>query len=176
MRGVLALATLAPLPATGCIVADAPEYGSPQRSSIFIYQPVPPNPGSLQLLTRDQEPKPYGATVRSEDAAEQIVALYFVDYKHTSERLLASYFMPPYTFEQERTISRSLTPSRDFVGLANGCHTITLVVTHYSSWDQDSQKVVGPPEDTAGVTWFVSVDDDGSALLSKCPSASNETP
>src|SRR5690348_3149900 len=100
LRAVLALSALTPLSATGCIVADAPDYGSPQRSSILMYNPVPTNPASLQALTRnDPSPTAYGATTKSEDAGEQFVAIYVVDYKHANERFLDTYVMPAYTFE-----------------------------------------------------------------------------
>ena len=174
-RVVLALSTLGTLSATSCIVADAPEYGSPQRSPIFMFEPVPTNPASVQLLTRDMEPKAFGATIRSEDAGEQIVATFFIDYKHAGERLLATYVLQPYTLEQERKIQRYVTPSREFSTI-NTCHTITLLVTHYTSWDQENTRFVGPTEDLASVTWFVSYEDDGSTVVSKCPSAANEIP
>jgi len=170
---VLALSTLSPLGITGCLVAEAPEYGSPQRSPIFMFN-VKPNTGSLQELNRMQVSVPFGATVRSEDAGEQIVATFFFDYKHADERS-DSWVLPPLTIEQDRDITFHVTPSRDFQE-TNTCHTITLMVTHLSSWDQIAKRFKGPPEDLASATWFISVNDEGITLVKDCPTASTESP
>lgn len=174
---MLALSTLAALQTTGCIVADAPDYGSPSRSPIFMYNPVPNNPGSVQLLTRQPIPPTvaFGASVKSEDAGEQIFAALFFDYKHEGERKFDSRVLPPLTIETERLVSFVITPSRDFP-MAKTCHTITLLVTHLSSWDQVNNKLTGPVEDQASVTWFASVDDDGTTPVASCPTSATETP
>lgn len=173
---MLALSTLAALETTGCIVADAPEYGSPSRSPISIFNPDP-NPGSVQLLTRQPIPpsKAFGATVKSEDAGEQIFAALFLDYKHEGERKFDSQVLQPLTIEQERNVRFVLTPSSDFPE-SNPCHTITLLITHLSSWDQFTNQFTGPADDLASVTWFVTIDDDGTTPIARCPSTANEMP
>lgn len=173
---VSALLSLASLSGTGCIVADPPDYGPAQRSSIFMYNPHP-NPWSLQVLSRTPTGSPpvspivqFGMTVRSEDAGEQIVALRYFDYNHTGLEgpKVKPLVLPPLTLEQERNIAFDVTPKSD---LQPGCHTITIMVMHYSSWNQVTGKFEGPPEDLAQETWFVSVDDtpDGSIKVDDCP-------
>lgn len=176
MKGVLAPA-LATLSATGCIVADAPEYGSPQRSPIYMFLPVPTTPAALkQLSSNDTSSTAFGATLKSEDANEQIVVNFIVDYTQKNQRFLDSQVLQPYTFERDRPVAYHVTVARDFPQSANTCHSITLLATHYTSWDQGTKQFTGPQEDLSTMTWFVAIDDDGSTLLSKCPSASNEPP
>jgi hypothetical protein len=176
---VAALLSLASLSGTGCIVAEPPDYGPAQRSPIFMYNPFP-NPYSLQVLKQASTGTPpvsttvrFGATVRSEDAGEQIVALCYFDYNHAGSSYIFPKVLPPLTLEDERQIAFDITPSRD---LGVGCHTITIIVMHYSSWNQDAAKFDGPPDDLAQETWFVSVDDgpDGSIKVQDCPLSTAE--
>jgi len=171
--GVLALSTLATLSTTGCIVADAPNYSAPQRSPIFLFNPRP-TPGSLQFLTREPaDPVAFGATVRSEDAGEQLYAVLYFDYKHEGEYVHDETPLQPLTIEQERPIAFYVAGSRTFLQ-PKTCHTVTLMVMHLSSYDQQTNQFKGPPDDLASVTWFASVDDDGTILLKDCPTAAGE--
>jgi hypothetical protein len=176
---VSALLSLASLSGTGCIVADPPDYGPAQRSPIFMYNPSP-NPYSLQVLSRTSTGSPpvaptvrFGATVRSEDAGEQLVALCYFDYKHANSAYIFPKVLPPLTLEDERQIAFDITPNRD---LEPGCHTVTIMVMHYSSWNQDAATFQGPPDDLAQETWFVSVDDgpDGTFKVKDCPLSTAE--
>jgi len=176
---VSALLALASLSGTGCIVADPPDYGPAQRSPIFLYNPFP-NPYSLQVMSRtatgSPSPSPtvrFSVTVRSEDAGEQIVALCYFDYKHAGSSYIFPKVLPALTLEDERQIAFDITPNRD---LEPGCHTITFLVMHYSSWNQDTFTFQGPPEDLAQQTWFASVDDgpDGTVEVKDCPLSTAE--
>ena len=173
-----ALISLAALVSTSCIVAEPPDYGPAQRSPIFMYNPHP-NPWSLQVLSRTATGSPpvaptvtFGVTVRSEDAGEQLVALRYIDYNHGSAYPVPR-VLPPLTLEDERQIPFDITPQRD---LDEGCHTVTIMVMHYSSWNQDTARFEGPPEDLAQETWFVSVDDgpEGSIKVKDCPLSTAE--
>jgi len=177
---VSALLLFASLSETGCIVAEPPDYGPAQRSSIFMYSPRP-NPWSLQVLSRTPTGSPpvaqtvkLGVTVRSEDAGEQLVALRYIDYNHTLTPQVDPRVLPPLTFDQERQIAFDITPRADLP--VPGCHTITIMAMHYSSWNQATKKFEGPPEDLAQETWFVSVDDtpDGTIKVQDCPLSSTE--
>jgi hypothetical protein len=174
--GVLALSTFATLSTTGCIVADAPDYGAPQRSPIFMFNPHPA-PGSLQFLTREPaDPVEFGATIKSEDAGEQLASVLYFDYKHRGEHVYDENIpLPPLTIEQERPVKFYVDGSRSFLE-PKTCHTVTLMVMHLSSYDQETNQFKGPPDDRASVTWFASVDDDGTILLKDCPTAAGELP
>src|SRR6185369_13129761 len=148
----------------------------PSRSPIFMFHPIPSNPGSVQPLSRkDPLSVAFGATVKSEDAGEQIFTALFFNYKHVGERKYDSQVLKAQTIEQERQIIFNITPSRDFPAVpVNTCLTITLLVTHLSSWDQSTNQFKGPVDDLASVTWFATIDDDGGALVVNCPTPSTE--
>ncbi len=174
--GLVALVTLAPLALTGCIIAEAPDYGNTPRSPVFMSQPFP-NPGSLQVLST-QSPSgttSFQVTVRSEDAGDDLVSALYGDYKHTGEFLYNWHIHPPQTFEQERHITYPVSPA-DPRFIDRPCHTITLMVMHFDSWDQTKSEPKASSDDLASMTWFVSIDDDGSATLKECPTSSSETP
>ncbi|HEX5101031.1 MAG TPA: hypothetical protein VFV94_16085 [Polyangiaceae bacterium] len=173
-----ALLSLASLSGTGCIVAEPPDYGPAQRSPIFMYNPHP-NPWSVQVLSRLSTGNPpvstivpFGATVRSEDAGEQLVALRYLDYQHGAQFPISK-LLAPATLEDERQIVFDIIPSRDFP--LGGCHSITIMAMHLSSYNQDAGKFDGPPEDLAQESWIVSVDNvDGTFRVADCPLSTAE--
>jgi hypothetical protein len=173
---VVALSTLGTLSTTGCIVADAPDYGAPQRSPIFLFNPHP-TPGSLQFLTlKPAEPIAFGATIKSEDAGEQLASVLYFDYKHKNERVYDENVpLPPLTIEQERPVTFYVDGSHSFLE-PKTCHTVTLMVMHLSSYNQETNQFEGPADDRASVTWFASMDDDGTTLVQDCPTAAGELP
>ncbi len=50
------------------------------------------------------------------------------------------------------------------------------MVMHVTSWNDQTQVPKGSPADLALMTWFVSIDDTGTTLLSTCPTLATVTP
>lgn len=169
---VCALLLLAPLFTTGCIIAEAPEYGEPQRTPIFMSDPTP-SPANLQVLLNTQPfPTAFTVTVRSEDAGDRLHSALYVDYKQRTpvkQSLVEHHSHPASTFSNPRPITYLVSPNSLFF-LGAVCHSLTLMVMHESSWDDAALAPKGAPEDLAQMTWFVSVNDlNQNTLLSSCP-------
>jgi len=170
---------LASLLASGCLIPEAPEYGPPQKTPIFIIDDtVHPNPRNLQTISviEDKGSYAFGFKVRSEDANEEVVAALFYDYKkeEDSQKDEIRHFLfqvnyEPGTFDEEKTIALYMTVPDPRIDVP-GCHTATLMVLHESGWNDTTKQLIGTPADLASVTWFFSLED-GTAppLLSSCP-------
>jgi hypothetical protein len=129
---VLLLSSMATLTGPGCLVADPPEYTEPQstRPHVVINASEPPTLYPIRLL-KPGPGKQFTITIESEDAGEDLVLAFFVNYgrpgafHHRSFRLAGS---------------TSLTKQDTFVleapaTLADGCHSLTMLAMHESSWD-----------------------------------------
>jgi hypothetical protein len=174
-RAAVFAIALSPVFASGCIVAEAPDYGPSQRTPIYLSEPHP-TPSNLQILTNTTTPMgiAFGVTVRSEDAGEDIVSVMYIDYKHGPVRqsILDKHHHPASTFDNPRPITYPATVS-DFAGHDGVCHSLTLMVMHESGWSEDEDVPIGSPSDLATMTWFTSVNDMGSPL-SSCPMTATE--
>lgn len=174
---VLATA-LSPALTSGCIVAEAPDYGPSQRTPIYLSDPHP-SPSNLQLLN-DSQIGPtmlsFGVTFRSEDAGEAVISVMYVDYKHAPAMVakLDKHYHPASTFDNPRPVNYPVAASA-FAGREGVCHSLTLMLMHESGWDDGNNVPIGAPSDLATMTWFVSVNDMGTPL-SQCPTASTEMP
>lgn len=186
---------LVSLLATGCIVPDAPEYGSPTPTPIFVQEnTISPDPRSVihftnaapNLLTLSFQ-------VQSEDLPEDgVVSAVYLDYKHVGGRLVDHKGpLPALTFDVPRPISWP------FVGFdprlpgvteppTPGCHVLTVIVLHASGWDADANKQIGNPQDLAAVNWLVDLNEPQtssadmpsttpSVPVSTCPDMSSMT-
>ncbi len=176
MLPVLAVAPLL----SACLIPEAPEYGAPEKTPIFIINDtIRPNPRELLRLsvTGDEASHAFGFKVRSEDANEEVVAALYVDYKHEGGDLVLDVNFDPLTFNQERSISLFLTLPDPGVK-SPACHTVTLMVLHESGWDDFKKEIIGTPSDLASVTWFVSLEELGKdpAPLSSCPNIATSDP
>jgi hypothetical protein len=169
MVGVLAVSSL---PLTGCIIPEAPDYGAPRQTPIFIEEAtIAPDPRSLQIVTTlDTTSVPVSFKMHSEDAGERVYAVLYSDYKHSSGHWIIDVPYEPLTYDKERTISLSvpldaLDPP--------ACRAVTVMVLHESGYDTHNKELIGAPSDLRSVTWFMSV---GTTLddapLDSCPTAS----
>jgi hypothetical protein len=174
---MLPVFAVAPL-LSACLIPEAPEYGAPEKSPIFIINDtISPNPRNLLSLTvsTDNRSHAFSFKIRSEDANEEVVAVLYIDYKHKLGQFIDDRNYPPVTFNEPRTISLDLTvPDPRFE--TPGCHTVTLMVLHKSGWDDGKREVIGTPDDLASVTWFVSLERPGvpPAQLSACPNQATQ--
>src|SRR6478735_10198698 len=106
-----------------CIVADPPEYRSPQqtRPVLNMYSAVPPATHTLVVSSQVQNNPPTAFTVqvRSEDAGEDLRALFFLDYQLPGQSKLVGLPIPASTYDNvNRNIKWPWTPSKD----KPGCH------------------------------------------------------
>jgi len=170
---VILTVSLAAALSTGCIIPEAPEYGAPRQTPIFIDpNSIRPNPGNLlHLVNSSGNDVTFQMGIRSEDAGEGLQQVLFIDYKHNG---LDYYDQPvePGTLDKVRTIAEHFTLPDGRI--QPGCHTFTLMVMHESGWSRENRQIIGAPPDLASVTWFASMDDPGTQLLSDCPDAASE--
>jgi hypothetical protein len=169
----LALVSLMPL-LQSCIVADPPAYRAPVRTQPLLdsYKSVPLPQQLLVVYTTDQVGVSISVPVRSEDAGEDLQARFFLDYGVPSlERPLRGQRIPASTYDDT---SRSASYDKWLPRTTSGCHLLTLVVAHVSSYqltDQDHLNRNTAGDDAATLTWLVNVNPapDQVNTLVNCP-------
>jgi len=169
------------LSSQGCIVADPPEYRSPQqtRPVLNMYSAVPPATHALVLSSTVQNNTPtrFTVQVRSEDAGEDLRALFFLDYQLPGQRKLGGKQISASTYlDTGRDIRFDWAPDKKDAG----CHFATLVVAHTDSFlkdiDDDKLDPAKADDDAALATWTVSVDPPANFALENCPSPITSPP
>jgi hypothetical protein len=164
--------------ATGCLVAEAPEYGPPeQRPPVINTQLVDPSPYKVLIFQPDSVAEPINVPVRSEDAGERLVGTLWVDWQ-VDGRTPVYVWDEPVPASSFDDVSRhwdfSFLPGRDVTQKCG--HTLTLLLMHESNYDA-SKKV--PKEnvdwDIASVTWQLNVWPTDPAVIEPCP-PDNVTP
>jgi hypothetical protein len=166
--------------ATGCIVADPPEYRSAvqTRPLLEVYKASPATT-DIVVWTQSSAPMGVGITftipVRSEDAGEDLSAVSFIDYgTGRSERPYLPKSFPASTYDdQSREIEFTWLPTTTST---DGCHVFTIIVAHRSSFKpQDTNHLI--PEragdDAAIVSWWTNINPPNNSFntLSNCPQA-----
>lgn len=168
---------------TGCIVADPPQYEEPKRTPpILSLSRAEPSPFWLVIVDRANSSVPgsdqllVNVPVRSDDQGERIWYSLYVDYKAATRHLLiGNQFEPPSTIDDEnRFLEAKLTIDGQVLA---GCHQLTLVAAHESSWDLTTQQpfLDAPKEDIAIATWWMNVDPEMNSdpyTLRSCPNQS----
>jgi len=158
--------------ASSCIVADPPEYRTAlqTRPVLDVYSAAPTATHALTVLTQPATIHNFSVPFRSEDAGEELRALFFIDYEMPGEDRLNSQKIPPSTYDNEsREWKYPWIPST-----TPGCHYLTLVMAHRSTFqDADEDELIPAlaADDAAMVTWVVSVNpkDPASSTLENCP-------
>jgi hypothetical protein len=156
---------------SGCLVADAPDYGGPQQTPPYIESSsISPPPYFMITVFEDMVSQPFAFRVYSEDAGEKLVTAFFQDYGLADDRPLDDQEHPPSTLDEPRLISVSVDLNRI---PDNGCHQLTLLVMHESTWDTATDRPIPSKaqHDVTSVTWWLDVrpDPDNPATLSDCP-------
>lgn len=162
------------LVAESCIVADPPEYRAPvqTRPVLNMYSAVPTATQALVLTTMPVSTTKFTVQVRSEDAGEDLRALFFLDYQLPTQRKLVSKVIPASTYDNTgRNFQADYVPVPK---TDKGCHFLSLVVAHTSSFlntiDDDRLDPRYANDDAAIATWTINVDPPSDGSLQDCPS------
>jgi len=146
--------------ATGCLVAEAPEYGPPQqRPPVIQTQRVEPSPYELLIFNEDTLPQDINVPVRSEDAGDNLIGALFVDWQVPGQQvLIREKPVPASSFDD---VSRSWTfRFKPDDRIDENCgHTLTLLLMHESNYDFElSAPKDNASWDVASVTWQLNVE------------------
>jgi hypothetical protein len=166
------LALGCPVFATGCLVAEAPEYGpAQQRPATIDFQSVTPSLYNV-IVFDDNIPKPINVPVRSEDAGDKLQGTLWVDWESLTQTpiLIWDEPVPASSFDDvSRSWSQSIGPDP---GVTRGCgHTLTLLLMHESNYDFNLAKPKdnAPSWDVASVTWQINMFPKDPAVIEPCP-------
>lgn len=146
--------------AASCIVADPPAYHDPvqSRPQLIVYGADPPTQQILIVDPSSTLGTKINVPFRSEDGGEDLQGVLFLDYQVSAGELYqGSINLTASTFDN--TTRAAIFTFRP-VGVSQGCHYLSLVVAHRSSFlDGDSihlKKTEGNT-DAAIVTWVVNI-------------------
>lgn len=162
----LMLGIVAPL---ACVVSDPAEYGVAKQTPPFL------NATGATPKVQETKSVKFGdrldvnVPLRSEDAGEELRALLVLHKPKGTQVLLTFRDIPPGKLEDQRSISISAEIQED-----PGCYAVSLSVMHKSSYDEEKTQSTNP-DDTAILTWWLNVDDEGSNLLGDCPKGGGST-
>jgi len=157
---------------TGCLVADPPLHEAPEKTPpiLDLARAIPLVTQVQRVSTTDVVPElHFSVPVRSEDQGDQLLALFFLNFGEASQSpQLPITRVASGSFEDE---SRSIEKSWNYAGMSQGCHQLTLMVTHESNFDLVTFEAVDK-SDLAIASWWVGVNDEptGSVSLHDCPS------
>jgi hypothetical protein len=167
---VLLLATAGALSSTGCLIAEAPDYGEPRRTTPMIdHQSVEPKPWFVVEVTPDSPEFTFQMTVRSEDAGEGLLAVPVLNYDvEGREEVLFAFEAPARAADQPKTVTVKI-PLAQLLPL--GCHTVTVLVMHTSSFDYTTglPREVVSDGDVASITWRVQATTPPDGQEKPCP-------
>jgi hypothetical protein len=105
--------------------------------------------------------------IRSEDRGEDLIAALHVDYTFPSHRFFLLYPIPASTLDD---LTRSIEMSFSVGEISDGCHSITVLVSHESTF---SLAEFRPKDrhDMAMATWWMNINPspEDPHTLSRCP-------
>jgi hypothetical protein len=166
------LLALGPVSLGGCLVADAPDYGGPQQTPPRIESlTIQPSPFALITVPEGTVETRFTFKVYSEDANERLWTAFYQDYGLVEGTdTLDDRPVPPSTLDEPRTVSIPVPLWK----MPDGCHQVTLLVMHESTWDgaEDRPRPERAVDDVASVTWWANVrpNPDAPVTLASCPS------
>ncbi|MFZ5896772.1 MAG: hypothetical protein ACOY0T_37290 [Myxococcota bacterium] len=144
---------------SGCIVADPPQYRDPERTPpiLNLAHATPPMNSVIVIDRTDtlivNDKVMVEVPMRSDDLGEQLYAVLHLDYTFDSSEVLDVQRVPAGTLsDPERTIR----VQRDLI-TDPGCHTLTLLVAHESSFDNAFLLLPEAQNDTAVATWWMNI-------------------
>jgi hypothetical protein len=169
---LLGLALGSSLSTTGCLVADAPTYGPPQKiPPVIKFDEVVPPP-NVQLVKLDSMPVTLDVPLRSEDAGDPLTGVLWLDCcERPRGKDYPSLELPASSFDQQRKFTMVWQPDER---VTKGCHALSLLLMHSESFDSGSQSNLpkeGAWGDVAVVTWWVNYLPDDPAVAVNCPTS-----
>ncbi|HEY3500958.1 MAG TPA: hypothetical protein VGK73_39970 [Polyangiaceae bacterium] len=158
---------------SGCLVAEVPEYAGPQQTPPFIQSSsINPSPYELIQVHEGDPPKSFSFRVHSEDNNEKLWIAFFRDYGLVEgEEPIEDQSRPPSTLDKPHNLTISVPLNK----APDGCHQLTMLVMHESTWDNVADAPI--PEkaltDMSSVTWWMNVraDLNDPNTLVDCPAA-----
>jgi hypothetical protein len=166
---------LGALSATGCLIAEAPDYGEPRRTTPVIdSQSVDPPPYFQVKILRSDVPRQFTMTVRSEDARERLRASLVIDYEMTGkpgipgrQYVMDAVYVPARAADEPKKVTLEFLPD---IRIQNGCHSLTALVMHDSSATADGLPIDDVSDgDVASVTWWIELDPNMPGERVGCP-------
>ena len=169
---LLGLALGSSLSTTGCLVADAPTYGPPQKiPPVVKFDAVVPPPNK-QLVKMDSSPQSLDVPFRSEDAGDTLTGVLWLDCcEEPRAKDLARLEFPGSSFDKQRVFRMDWQPDER---VAEGCHALSLLLMHAESFDTTTGTNLpkeGAWGDVAVVTWWVNYLPDVPAVAVNCPTS-----
>jgi len=164
---------------SGCLVADPPLYEEPPRTPpVFdLAQADPPISRPVVVDTTSSEPLVFAVPFRSEDRGEILFASLHLDYNIL--RVGSSFTGVEREFAASTfdDLGRTMSLPWDlFGGVPAGCHTLTLLASHVSTWETSEFRPnpITGVDDSARVVWWLNVDppEDEVDTLRDCPTPS----
>ncbi|HVR21418.1 MAG TPA: hypothetical protein VMS65_17010 [Polyangiaceae bacterium] len=158
--------------ATGCLVAEAPEYGpAQQRPPVVGWENVKPSPYELQTIDETLGSLDIRVPVRSEDAGDPLQGVLWVDYGNVSSRKRFDEKQVPASSFDDLERAYSTTWIWDERVKKECGHTLTLLLMHRSNYDDDKDIPNENVEwDVASVTWQMNVFPKELGIIQVCPS------
>ena len=144
--------------ASGCIVADPPQYRDPLQTPPVLDLYLA-NPSTQKVLVaRSHDTLHFLVPLRSEDAGDPLLVDFYQD-----SSINYNHIIPSSTFND---LGREVDVPWTAVG-SPGCHVLTLTVVHVGN----SSDPMRARNDTAIATWWLNLDPDESmqTTLSNCP-------
>ncbi|HEX3851000.1 MAG TPA: hypothetical protein VHW01_08540 [Polyangiaceae bacterium] len=166
---------------TSCIVANPPDFTDPTQTppELNVYGTTPLL--NHILVVKSGQIVPLTVPVRSEDAGEDLTAIFFLDYGTPNSFPINQQTISASTYNgPDRDINTSWTVVlRDPCSAGQqcppqACHTLTLVVAHRSSFQNSDATLLDPGKaktDASFVQWWVNANapDDAQTTLTDCP-------
>jgi hypothetical protein len=148
--------------ASGCLVADPPEYHPPAQTPplIDMFQVNPPA-GEI-IRKRLDDPIPFNIPIRSEDAGDPLVGALYTDYGRANEQFQRLASLDASTFDDE---TRFMTFPWNVSGIPEGCHLLSLLVCHRANFNFDEARPF-EGDDKAIVHWWLVLAEDESEPVS----------
>jgi hypothetical protein len=165
----------------GCLVAEPPELEDPgQTRPYLLIRDIQPSPAKVEpLVLPELAPKQrlleFNVPVQSEDR-EPLWAFLHIDlFTGTPNTFIDFASLSPSTFAAgTRSMAFDWTADESDVG----CHRLTAVFGHQSSFDPGTQLIrLEANADSETVSWLVNViDGDDTTALADCPSQTIDNP
>lgn len=157
---------------SGCLVAEAPEYAGAKKTAPFIQSSsINPSPYELIQVRAKDPPRTFSFRVFSEDVGEELWIAFYRDYLLDDLDPIKKQTAPPSTLDKPHNLS---IPVDLDTGLPDGCHQLTVLVMHDSTWDAvlDRPDPNAALTDMSSVTWWTNVRPEGDPnTLVDCPTA-----